>query len=104
MTDGKVDPTGKRALFEAAVAAAPDRAAFGPHNEGKDALFSMTPRRLGTVVVECSVCRVRTRASLLEVGRRLALGSVWFPLRRHSHWITCPSCRRRQWSRIGWTE
>jgi hypothetical protein len=100
----EVDPTGKRALFETVAATAPDRAAPGAHNEGKDALFSMTPWRPGTVVVECSVCKVRRRASLVDVGTRLALGSAWFPGRRHSHWISCPTCRRRRWSHIGWIE
>jgi hypothetical protein len=99
-----VDPTGKQALFSAAAAAAPDRVAPGPHQEGKQALFSMSPWRPGTVVVECSVCRVRRRASLMDVAARLAFGSIWLPLRRHPHWIGCPHCGRRQWCRIGWLE
>jgi hypothetical protein len=104
VAEEKVDPTGKRAVFEAAAATAPDRAASAAHKEGKHALFSMTPWRPGTVVVECSVCKVRRRASLIEVGARLALGSAWFPFRRHSHWMTCPTCHGRRWTRIGWTE
>jgi hypothetical protein len=91
------DPTGKQALFSSPLAAAPDR-------EGKDALFSMSPWRPGTVVVECSVCKVRRRASLLEVGMRLVMGSLWFPWGKHPHWMSCASCGRRQWCRIGWTE
>lgn len=100
MSEGRmVDPTGKQALFSGPVGTAP-----GAHNEGKKALFSMTPWRPGTVVVECSVCKIRRRASFVEVGTRLALGSLWFPFQRHSHWIGCPHCARRQWCRIGWLE
>ncbi len=76
VSDRKVDPTGKQALFEAAVAAAPDRISPGPHNVGKTALFSMAPWRPGTVVVECSRCQTRLRASLVDVGTRLVLGSA----------------------------
>jgi len=104
LSEKKVDPTGKQALFSAAAAEAPDRMAPGLHNEGKDALFSMTPWRPGTVVVECSKCKIRRRASLVEVGARLAMFSAWFPFRSHPHWMSCPTCGRRQWCRIGWTE
>jgi hypothetical protein len=98
------DPTGKQALFSGAAAEAPDRAAPGAHTEGKEALFSIAPWRPGTVVVDCSVCKVRRRASLLEVGMRLVMGSLWFPWGKHPHWMSCASCGRRQWCRIGWTE
>jgi hypothetical protein len=102
----KVDPTGKRALFSVsgAPSGAPDRVAPGVQNEGKNALFSMPPWRPGTVVVECSSCQVRRRASLVDVGTRLAWGSLWVPWRRHPHWMGCPNCRRHQWCRIGWAE
>ena len=101
---GDLDPTGKRALFEAPVAAAPDRISIGVRNEGRTALFSTGPRRPGTVVIECDGCKSRTRASLADLGLRLAGGSAWFPVRRHSHWMRCPSCGQRRWCRIGWTE
>ncbi|MCU1462901.1 MAG: hypothetical protein JWO37_2976 [Acidimicrobiales bacterium] len=104
MTDYHRDPTGKRALFEAPVTAAPDRVAVGPTNEGRAALFSTAPRRSGTVVVECGGCRARTRVSAVDLGVLLVAGSVWNPLRRHSHWMRCPSCRTREWCRIGWTD
>jgi hypothetical protein len=104
VSPGRVDPTGKQALFEAAVAAAPDRSAAGPHSDGKTALFSMAPWRPGTVVIECSRCKVRRRASLVEVAARLTSGSIWLPFASHPHWMSCPACGRRQWCRIGWAE
>jgi len=103
MRKGELDPTGKRALFEAPVAAAEDRIAPGELNDGKAALFSLPPRRTGTVVVQCSGCKVRSRASFADLGARLAAGSVWLPWRDHPHWMRCPSCRRRQWCQISWT-
>ena len=104
MTSRPLDPTGKGALFDAPIASAPDRIAPGPRNEGRVALFSSPPRRPGTVVVECSACRVRTRVSLVDLGVRLASVSAFLPVRRHPHWLLCPNCGRRQWCRIGWTE
>jgi hypothetical protein len=104
MTRSRLDPMGKQALFDAPVASAADRIAPGPANQGKAALFSNTPRRPGTVVVECSGCKVRTRASLANLALRLALGSAWFPLRPDSHWLRCPGCGQWRWCRIGWTE
>ena len=94
-----LDPTGKRALFEAPVSAAPDQLSSGRHAEGKEALFSTGPRRPGTVLVECSTCKSRSRISLIDLGMRLAL-SVWNPLRKHSRWMQCPSCNRREWCRV----
>jgi hypothetical protein len=37
------------------------------------------------------------------VAVRLAMVSVWFPLRRHSHWMSCPACGRRTWCEVRWT-
>jgi len=99
-----VDPTGKAALFGTQVTAAPDQIADGPHAYGKEALFSSPRRRPGTVLVECSACRARTRTSYIDLGLRLALGSAWIPLGRHQHWMRCPNCGRRHWCRIGWTD
>jgi hypothetical protein len=101
---GGLDPLGKRALFDPQVAAAPDRISPGARNEGRTALFSAAPRRPGTVIIECSSCKSRTRASVIDLGVRLASLSAWLPLRRHAHWLRCPSCNRWQWCRIGWTE
>jgi hypothetical protein len=42
--------------------------------------------------------------SLVDLGVRLASVSAFLPVRRHPHWLLCPSCSRRQWCRIGWTE
>jgi hypothetical protein len=104
MTGRRVDPTGKGALFSAPVTAAPDRIRPGPRNEGRTALFSTPPRQVGTVVIECSRCRARTRTSVVDLALRLAMGSAWWPLRPYQHWVRCPACAHRQWCRIGWTE
>lgn len=98
---GRLDPTGKRALFEAPVQAPDDRlSAAAP--EGRAALFSGGSARPGTVVVDCSGCGVRSRVSLLDVGLRLAQLSVWLPGRSHNRRMRCPSCDRREWCRIDW--
>ena len=104
MSERKVDPTGKRALFSGPASAAPDRSLAGPHNDGKDALFSMTPWRPGTVVVECSACHARRRVSLVDIGARLACFSAWVPFGRYPHWMACPSCGHWRWCRVGWFE
>lgn len=104
MTGRRTDPTGKSALFGTAVSAADDQIAPGPAPQGKVALFSMSTRRPGTVVLECSQCKTRTRSSLVGLGRRLASGSAWVPLRRYQHWMVCPACEKRAWCRIGWNE
>ena len=103
MTD-RLDPTGKRALFEAPVSAAPDRVSVGAANQGRAALFSTAPRRPGTVVVECSGCKARTRVAAVDLGVLLVSGSAFVPFRSHPHWMRCPSCRSRRWCRIGWTD
>jgi hypothetical protein len=102
------DPTGKRALFEAAGGPTAPIADRRPnsHATGKAALFSTPPRQAGTAVIDCSSCRTRSRVSLAEVIRRLVTGSAWLPIVRpsHPHWLRCPACERWRWCRIGWTE
>jgi hypothetical protein len=100
----RIDPTGKRALFEAPVAAAPDQLRAEEPREGKAALFSTGPHRTGTVVVECSACRTRTRTSIVDVGVRLVSLSMFVPFRRYPHRLRCPACARWQWCRVGWNE
>jgi len=104
LTAKRVDPTGRAALFGAPVAAAPDRLTTGDQRHGRAALFSSGGRQAGTVVIECSSCRLRTRLSLLQLATRLASGSAWVPLRRYQHWMVCPGCGKRHWCRIGWSE
>lgn len=99
-----LDPQGKRALFEAPVAAAPDMLRPGQERHGRDALFSTGPRQFGTVVVDCASCNVRSRTSIANVGLRLFTGSAWIPGRSHSHWMRCPVCERRTWCSVGWTD
>ena len=100
----RIDPTGKRALFEAPVAAAPDQLRAEEPREGRAALFSTGPPRSGTVVIECSGCRCRTRASLVDLGVRLVSLSAFVPFRRYPHWLRCPNCGRWEWCRVGWNE
>lgn len=100
----RVDPSGKEALFTAGVAAPPDQLAPGRSAGGRDALFSTGPRRVGTVLVDCSSCRERSRVSLVDVGVRLLTVSAWLPARPYAHWLRCPACGRRTWCRIGWTD
>jgi hypothetical protein len=99
----RTDPLGKESLFTAPVAASADQLASGDASEGRAALFSTGPRRPGTVVVTCEGCSARSRVSLVDLGLRFATGSAWWPLRRHAHWMRCPSCGRRTWCAIDWT-
>ena len=100
----RLDPQGRRALFEMPVEAARDSIRTGDAKEGKDALYSTGPRQVGSVVVECDSCRARTRVSLADVALRLASLSVWLPGRRRGHWMRCPACGHRTWCSIAWTD
>jgi hypothetical protein len=101
----RLDPEGKRALFEAPVSV--DRRALlnpGTTPVGKEALYSTGPPRPGTVVVECGECRARSRVSLPDLGMRMLTGSLFLPGRPRPHWLKCPACGHRNWCRIGWAE
>lgn len=104
MSRSHLDPSGKRALFEAPVTAAKDTLRSGTAREGRDALFSTGPPQVGTVLVECSSCTTRSRIGLGDIAVRLAAFSVYLPLLhpRHPHRIKCPSCHEVSWCRIGW--
>lgn len=69
---------------------------------GKDALFSAAVRTPGTVVVQCSACRGRTRISYLELLKRCVPFTVWVPWREHSRLVRCPACERRTWVAAHW--
>jgi hypothetical protein len=100
----RLDPTGKRALFESPVAASPDAIRPGRAVEGKGALYSAGPPRTGTVLVECSSCRARSRISLADLGVRMLSLSAFLPTRRtHPYWLRCPTCDKRAWCTIHWT-
>lgn len=103
-TARKVDPAGKHALFSAPPTAARDQIMPGNQKEGRDALFSTGPRQPGTVVITCSTCKVRTRATLVDLGIRLVSISAWIPGRSHSHWMRCPACHKHTWCRVGWND
>ena len=98
----RLDPSGKRALFGAPVDVADDLL-HGQDRSGKDALFSVGPPKSGTARITCSRCQERTRVSLTDLGGRVLRLSVWNPLRRHSHWITCPACEHRAWCHVSIT-
>jgi len=104
------DHPGKRALFSAAadgVVASPteggdDPLVGGEAPTGKEALYSVGPRRPGSVVFSCSRCELRTRMSTVEAGIRVMAISLWIPGKRYSRWVLCPQCRDRSWCRIEW--
>lgn len=98
-----LDPQGKQALFDAPVQSAPDQLS-GHGNRGRRALYSSGPREVGTVVVECATCQVRTRTTLVNLGLRMLPFTAWLPARRHNHFMRCPACGAMTWCRIGWTE
>jgi hypothetical protein len=102
----RIDPQGKQALFDAPVQAPPDQLSpsRGARRDGKNALYSTGPRQVGTVIVECRSCEVRTRTRLLDVGLRMVPFTAWLPARRHAHYMRCPACGQMTWCRIGWTE
>lgn len=104
---GRDDPKGKRALFEAEPATEEDPITVDPlvggtRPQGKDALFSAGGHRPGTVTIDCANCGVRTRVSLIDAVVRVLAISFWFPGKRYSRWMQCPSCQRRSWVRLQW--
>lgn len=100
----RLDPQGRRALFEMPVDAARDTIRSGQAKEGRDALYSTGPRQAGSVVVECDGCGVRTRVSLTDLAMRLVTISAWMPGRSKGHWMRCPACEHRRWCSIGWND
>jgi hypothetical protein len=99
----RLDPDGRRALFEMPVSAPRDALRQGPTREGREALFSSGRREFGTVVVDCDACGARARVSAPDLAVRMVTGSVWLPLKRYGHYLRCPTCAHRTWCRIGWT-
>lgn len=110
---GPRDPAGKRALFSArepgsnaephdrpGVAEAPARKVGD--SEGKAALYSTATRRPGTVVLDCSHCKGRTRVSYPEFAKRHLPVWLWFPWREHSRLMVCPACGNRTWVAARW--
>ncbi len=73
----RLDPSGKRALFEAPVSAPPEQLLPGRRRDGRDAMFSVGPHERGTVVVACSSCRARARVPIADLGLRLLGGSLF---------------------------
>jgi hypothetical protein len=69
---------------------------------GKAALYSTATRRVGTVVLDCSRCRGRTRVSYPDFARRHLPAWLWFPWREHSRLMVCPACGNRTWVAARW--
>jgi hypothetical protein len=67
-------------------------------------LFSSAVRRPGTLVVECSRCRGRTRVGYVEFARQHLPFWVWTPWRRYTRYAVCPMCARRSWIAARWFE
>jgi hypothetical protein len=99
-----VDPDGKRALFEAPIAAPPEQLRPGVVQDGRRAVFSTGPPQPGTVLVTCSGCQARTRVGLGDLGMRIATGSLLVPWRKRDWLLRCPACNRRAWCSIGFRE
>jgi hypothetical protein len=71
------DPLGKRALFSA-----PDEGnRHGPLD----------------VTVHCSSCDTTTTLSPASFLAARFPVSAWIPIRRHSHYMRCPSCHKLTW-------
>jgi hypothetical protein len=98
------DPLGKQALFDAPVRPAGDAPRRERRGDGKQALYSTGERQVGTVIVECGTCEVRTRTSMISLGVRMLPLTAWLPARRHPHLMRCPACGSMTWCRIGWNE
>jgi hypothetical protein len=107
------DPLGKSALFSSGTAsqnAAPAGLVSGapPEAQGRGAshLFSQAEARPGTLIVDCSGCRRRTRVTYAEFAALHFPAWLWIPspLRTHRHWLRCPACHRFTWLRARWLE
>ncbi len=57
----------------------------------------------GTLTLQCSSCRVRSRVDLVEfVVLHLPLW-LWRPGRGYTRFMSCPACRRRTWVSASWS-
>lgn len=106
-SDAERDVRGKRALFETPPIDVDDTLKGDPliHREehlGHEALYSVGDPELGTAVITCSVCDVRSRITLIETVVRILSISLWVPTRTYSRWMQCPSCQQRTWCRVEW--
>jgi len=105
-----LDPAGKRALFSVPPGDDPTRPGSdlppreAGESDGKAALYSAATRRAGTVVLDCSRCKGRTRVSYPEFARRHLPAWLWFPWREHSRYLVCPACENRAWVAARWLE
>jgi hypothetical protein len=96
-----IDPSGKRALFEAPIAAPPEQLRPGAARDGKTALFSTGAHEPGTVLISCSSCHARSRVGLGDLGLRILTGSLLLPGRKRDWLLRCPACNRRAWCSVG---
>jgi hypothetical protein len=104
------DPLGKRALFSVSDSPRENGPATGevhlppPTRITKESLFTASggARRFGTVVVDCSACRARTRLGWSEFAWRHLPLWLWVPWLRYSQYMSCPACERRTWLGVAW--
>ena len=96
------DPLGKRALFS--VSDSPRENGPATATITKASLFTASEgaRRFGTVVVDCSACRARTRLGWSEFAWRHLPLWLWVPWLRYSQYMSCPACERRTWLGVAW--
>lgn len=57
----------------------------------------------GTLIVECSSCRVRSQVDLVEFVVLHLPVWLWRPGRGYTRFMMCPACRRRTWVSASWT-
>src|SRR5438309_11804687 len=96
------DPLAKRALFS--VSDSPRENGPAIATITKESLFTASEgaRRFGTVVVDCSACRARTRLGWSEFAWRHLPLWLWVPWLRYSQYMSCPACERRTWLGVAW--
>jgi hypothetical protein len=73
--------------------------------DGKRALFSLTPEPtstvFGSVTIDCASCGERSVLAPLQ-AIRVAVPSVHLPFLRREHpsYLRCPACGRFSWARL----
>jgi hypothetical protein len=99
----RVDPAGKRALFDP-MHGGPGERAIRPTNpggrSGKRSLFTVGDRRPGTVVTRCEDCGASARINLLDYAVRHLPFWLWIPGKRYSRLLRCPACERLTWQHV----
>ena len=101
------DPLGKAALFsDSAAETVMPVAPADAEGRGASHLFSQAEAQAGTLVLDCSTCRQRTRVTYAEFAALHVPVWLWIPapLQTHRHWLRCPACHKYTWLRARWLE